>query len=135
MNNYQNVDEWRQEFCTLIACKQAFMKDAALSRSYHDRRLPEFLHDIIQAHGQDRIRQVLATTINHASWDGRYCRAVKEWAVQVEPFPQFPGHQGEPRDFYEFCLNEHPVIVNDTARMLIRQERELSQPARKEPER
>lgn len=78
---------------------------------------------------------MLAATINHAPWDGRYYREVKAWAVQVDPFPQFPGHQGEPRDFYELCINEHPVIVNDTARLLMQQEKELSHPTRKEPER
>jgi hypothetical protein len=127
--------KWREEFRAVLDCKNAFMKDFALSRSYHDRRLPEFLKGIIKAHGQDRVCQVLASTVNHALWDGRYYRVVKEWATQVEPFPQFPGHHGEPRDFYEFCLNEHPVIVNDTARMLMKQERELSHPTRKEPER
>jgi hypothetical protein len=127
--------KWREEFRALIACKNAFMKNAALSRSYHDLKLPEFLKGIIVTHGQDRVRQVLAATVNHAPWDGRYDRTVKEWAARVEPFPQFPGHQGEPRDFHEFCLNVHPVIVNDTARLLMKREKELIHPKRKEPER
>ena len=135
MKTYDNFVKWRLEFHALIDCKNAFMDDFALSHSYHDRKLPEFLKGIIDTHGKDRVRQVLATTINHASWDGRYYHAVKEWAAQVEPFPQFPEHQGESREFYEFCLNEHPVIVNDTARMLMKQEKELSHPTRKEPER
>ena len=127
--------KWREEFRAVIACKQAFVENAALSHSYHDRQLPEFLKEIIQTHGQNRVRQVLATTVNHAPWDGRYYRTVKEWAAQAELFPQFPRHQKEPRDFYEFCLNEHPVIVNDTARLLMKQEKELAHPKRKEPER
>jgi hypothetical protein len=128
--------KWREEFRAVIACKNAFMENAALSHSYYDdRKLPEFLKEIIQAHGQDRVRQVLAATVNHAPWDGRYYRSVKEWAAQVEPFPQFPGHQGEPRDFSEFCINNHPVIVNDTVRLLMNWEKELTHPKRKEPER
>ena len=127
--------KWRKEFRAILDCKNDFTKNFALSQSYHDRRLPEFLKGIIEAHGQDRVRQVLASTVNHASWDGRYYRTVREWAAQVEPFPQFPGHQGEPRDFHEFCINEHPVIVNDTVRLLMKQEREFAHPMRKEPER
>lgn len=127
--------KWRDEFRAVLDCKNALQKDFALSRSYHDRKLPEFIKGTIEAHGQDRVRQVLTATINHASWDGRYYRSVKEWAAQVEPFPQFPGHQGELRDFHEFCLSAHPVIVNDTARLLMKQEREFSHPVRKEPER
>ncbi|MEW5920544.1 MAG: DUF3849 domain-containing protein [Bacillota bacterium] len=118
MKTYDNADKWRQEFRAVIDCKNAFTENAALSRSYHDRKLPEFLKEIIVAHGWDRVRQVLAATVNHAPWNGRYDHTVKEWAARVEPFPQFSGHQGEPRDFYEFCLNTHPVIVNDTARLL-----------------
>ena len=135
MKTDDNADKWGEEFRAIIDCKNAFSENAALLSSYHDRKLPEFIKGLIKAHGQDRVRQVLAATINHASWDGRYSRTVKEWAAQVEPFPQFPGHQGEMRNFHEFCLNAHPVIVNDTARLLMKQERELSHPVPKEPER
>jgi len=124
--------KWREEFRAILDCKNAFTDNAALSRSYYDRKLPEFLNDIIQAYGQDHVRQVLAATVNHASW---YYRAVKEWAAQVAPFPQYPGHQGEPRHFFEFCLNEHPVIVNDAARLFMKLEREIANSGRKEPER
>lgn len=129
--NDELVQKWREEFRAILDCKNAFMENLALSQSYHDRRLPEFLKTIIEAHGQERVRQVLAATINHASWDGRYYRPVKEWAAQVEPYPQYPGHQGETRHFHEFCLNDHPVM----AQLLMMQERELSHTARKEPER
>jgi hypothetical protein len=59
----------------------------------------------------------------------------EEWAAQVKPFPQFPGHQREARDFYEICISTLLVIVNDTARVLMKQERELFHPIRREPER
>lgn len=133
MNELQQ--KWREEFRAVLACKDAFTENAALSHSYHDRKLPKFLKEIIQAHGQDRVRQVLAATVNHALWDGRYYLTVKEWAARVKPFPQFPGHQGEPRDFHEFCINAHPVIINDTVRLLMKLEKELAHPMRKEPER
>lgn len=132
---YQNGDEWRQAFYVIIDCKNAFMENSVLSHSYFDHKLPEFIKEISQKHGEDRVRQVLATTINQAPWDGRYYREVKAWAVQVEPFPQFPGHEGEPRDYDEFCLNAHPVIINDIVRLVMKQEKELAHPKRKELER
>ena len=128
MKTYDTADKWREEFRVIIDCKNAFSENAALSRSYHDRKLPEFLEGIIATHGHDRVQQVLAATVSHAPWDGRYDRTIKEWAARVEPFPQFPGHQGEPRDFHEFCINEHPVIVNDMARLLMKREKGLVQP-------
>ena len=131
MNELQQ--KWREEFCSVLACKDAFTENAALTHSYHDRRLPEFLKEIIQAHGQDRVQRVLAATVNRAPWDGRYYRSVKEWAAQIEPFPQFPGHQEEARDFSEFCINDHPIIVIATVRLLMNWEKELARPKRKEP--
>jgi len=116
-------EKWRKKFHAIIDCKNDLIKNHALSRSYHERKLPEFLKEIIDAHEQECVRQVLAATINHAPWDGRYYSEVKEWAAQVEPFPQFPGHQGELRDFYELCIDVHPVIVNDTARLLMKWEK------------
>ena len=135
MKEFQNGEGWRQGFYAIIDCKNAFSGNPALSHSYFDHKLPEFLKGIIQKHGLEYVRQVLATTINHAPWDGRYYREVKTWAAQVDPYPQFPGHEGEPRDYYEFCRNAHPVIINDIVRLLIKQERELAHPKRKEPER
>lgn len=135
MEAYQDGDEWRKEFYAIIDCKKAFMDNSALSHSYFDHKLPEFLKSIIQKHGQERIRHVLATTIKHAPWDGRYYREVKAWVAQVDSFPQFPGHEGEARDYDEFCLNAHPVIINDIVRLVMKKEKELTHPKRKEPER
>ena len=127
--------QWREEFHAVIDCTKACTESGALSNSYFKHKLPEFLKGIIQKHGISFVRQALATSINHASWDGRYNHEVKAWATKVEPFPQFPGHAGEPRDFHEFCINAHPVILNDLARLLMKQEKELVHSAHKEPER
>ena len=127
--------KWRQEFHAVIDCTKTCTENGSLSNSYINHKLSDFLKEIVQKHGLTRIRQALATTINHSSWDGRYYREVKAWAAKVEPFPQFPGHTGEPRDSREFCINAHPVILNDLARLLMKQEKELTYPVHKEPER
>ena len=51
--------KWREEFRAVLACKNAFMENAALSHSYYDHKLPEFLKELLRVHGQDRVRQVL----------------------------------------------------------------------------
>jgi hypothetical protein len=133
------VDEpeqkWRQKFHAIIDFTKDCVENGALSNSYINHKLPKFLKGIVQKHGVNHVRLALATTINHASWDGRYYREVKAWAAKVEPFPQFPGHTGEPRDFHEFCINAHPVILNDLARLLMKLEKELARQDHKEPER
>ncbi|MGI6629877.1 MAG: hypothetical protein ACOX4H_05020 [Bacillota bacterium] len=40
--------KWYEEFRAVLACKNAFMQNAALSHSYYDHKLPEFLKEIIQ---------------------------------------------------------------------------------------
>jgi len=122
MNDLQH--KWQEEFDSVLACKEAMTKDSKLSYYFQSRQLPRLLNEIVQVHNPERVRLLLAATINKASWDGRYCRAVKEWAAKVEPFPQFPNNQGEPREFYEFCLNEHPYIVNDMTRLFMKMEKE-----------
>lgn len=127
--------KWREEYRAVPACKRMLAENEALLHRHCNRKLQEFLKETAQVHGQERVCRVLAATINQNYWDGRYCRAVKEWAAQVEPFPQFPGHWGKTRDLDEFCINEHPVIINEAVRLLLKQDKELSGPKRKEPER
>ena len=45
--------KWREEFRAVLACKNAFMENAALSHSYYDHKLPEFLKNSFEC--MDRI--------------------------------------------------------------------------------
>ena len=130
-----NIEAWRNEHQMLLSCRQALTNDYAISKAYHGRNLITFLDDIINKFGFDRVSAVLAHTIRHAEWDGRYYSSVKEWARNHEPISQAPVQRENDNEFYDLCINEHPVILNDAARMLMTRQQEIQHPQRKELER
>ncbi|MEG2719709.1 MAG: DUF3849 domain-containing protein, partial [Oscillospiraceae bacterium] len=57
--------------------------------------------------GIDRVKWVLANTVQHADWDGRYRPHNKEWAKQT-----YIPRNAQNDNTTEFILNSHPEIVN-----------------------
>ena len=116
-------ENWVQEYFSLLDCISAFRND--LSNSYIEGRLSDFLTRIIQEHGFDRVRQIVAMTINSVPSESRYIRQVKLWASRFPSFRQNPlrDENTEKSDFRELCIKEHPAITNEVARILMRFER------------
>lgn len=57
--------------------------DAAIIASRHDQYyydLPDAFRNVTREFGLDRVAWVMAATIQHFDYDGRYSRANKEWA-------------------------------------------------------
>ncbi len=50
---------------------------------YHERRMPEFLAEMADKYGIDRVKIVLASTIQLAEHDGRYYPSTKADAAKV----------------------------------------------------
>ena len=56
----------------------------AINENYHDNTLNKgFENELIEKHGMDRIKYVLATVIQEHEWDGRYSKQNKEWAKTI----------------------------------------------------
>ena len=56
----------------------------AINENYHDNTLNKgFENELIEKHGIDRIKYVLATVIQEHEWDGRYSKQNKEWAKTI----------------------------------------------------
>ena len=76
------------------------------------KRLGEHLNgdvakNLCEEFGIDRVRLVLANTVQHAPWDGRYRAENKEWAKET----YIPRNKENDRTT-DYSINSHPEIVN-----------------------
>lgn len=88
--------------------------DKAIADSHHDQhsyKLPAAVDAVSKEFGLDRVAWVMAMTIQHHDYDGRYSRTNKDWAQE------FPI----PRDRESFLLlNSHPVLLDGFAQSVRR---------------
>ena len=80
---YDELPQYRESLRANIACKEAIEK--AINDNYHDWRLDtQTAEKLVAAQFPvDRIRYVLAATVQQKSWDGRISDANKAWADTV----------------------------------------------------
>ncbi|AFV01112.1 MULTISPECIES: DUF3849 domain-containing protein [unclassified Dehalobacter] len=136
MRNYDTVERWRDEYyCKLQDCKKAMMDDYALSQAYNNHTFREFMEQLIGTHGLEHVSLLLSNTIREAPWDGRYSGEIKAWANRYPAIQPAPAEQKEPMRIFALSLYEHPVILNQAARIAMQKEKELAHPKHKEPER
>ena len=67
--------------------------DKAIAASHHDQYyydLPAAFASVTKEFGLDRVAWVMASTVQHFDYDGRYSRANKEWAREF-PIPDERG--------------------------------------------
>ena len=135
MKTYGDVDEWREEYYfKLQDCKNATMDDCALSHAFNGQTFKQFMEKLIGTHGLENVFLLLSSTIRESSWDGLYSCEVKTWANRYPAIQQPPEEQKEPVWFSALYLNEHLVVLNQAARIVIQKEKELARHAGKEPE-
>lgn len=92
-------------------CRKAL--ENAIYENYRDNSLnsENVLRQIRENYSEDRIRHVLAVTIQEKDWDGRIDNRNKEWAKTV-PIPEDKDEFGTDRRCY-YCINQaHPGLVN-----------------------
>ncbi|AHF09022.1 MULTISPECIES: DUF3849 domain-containing protein [Dehalobacter] len=136
MINYDTVERWRDEYyLKLRDCKKAMMTNNALSHAYNCQKLKEFMEQLIGAHGLERVSLLLSNTIREVPWDERYSKEVKAWANHYPEIQPAPAEQKEPMRVFALNLYEHPVILNQAARIAMQKEKDLPHPKQKERER
>ena len=114
------VDAWRASKKETEACSQQFDKEFGMA--YHERRMPEFLAEMADKYGIDRVKIVLASTIQLADHDGRYYPSTKADAAKVHiPGTDTEDYSKDVRRYY--ATNCHPVMVNSAFRELQKMER------------
>ncbi len=136
MELYDEINRWREEYYyKLQGCKNALIDNYALSHAYNDRSLNEFMEQLIEKHGLEYVTLLLSNIIRESAWDGRYSSDVKVWVNRCPEIRQPPGERKEPMQFSALHLDVYPVILNQTARIAMQKEKDLSHTNRKEPER
>ena len=115
------VDAWRASRRETEACAEQFNKEFGMA--YHERRMPEFLAEMADKYGMERVKIVLASTIQLADHDGRYYPSTKADAAKVHiPGTNTEDYSKDIRRFY--TTNCHPVMINSAFRELQKMERE-----------
>lgn len=115
------IDAWRASRKETEACAEQF--DEEFGMAYHERQMPEFLADMTDKYGMERVKIVLASTIQLADHDGRYYPSTKADAAKVHiPGTNTEDYSRDIRRFY--TTNCHPVMINSAFRELQKMERE-----------
>lgn len=84
------MDAYRASRKACIACKEAIEK--AVIDNYRDNVLsPAAAKQVVEAFGFERTMYVLAVTIRHKDWDGRFSRSNKDWALTQQVFEDLNG--------------------------------------------
>lgn len=84
------MDAYRASRKACIACKEAIEK--AIIDNYRDNNLsPAAAKQVVETFGFERTMYVLAVTIRHKDWDGRFSQRNKEWAQTQPVFEDLNG--------------------------------------------
>ena len=109
-----------------VACKAAI--EAAIRENFDGMHLKkECIRPVMEEYGTDRVEWVLANTLRHLNYDGRFSRSNREWAGSFA-MPE-SGTQGYDPGL-DFIVGSHPAVLDGFVD-LVRREREE---AREQPE-
>ena len=100
------LEEWRASFKRNQECAEAI--DMAIREGFDGMHLPgDIAESACKEYGIDRVRWVLANTVQHGDYDGRYRPHNKEWAKET-----FIPRNRENDNTVDFVLKSHPELVN-----------------------
>ena len=121
------VDLYRTSYRLNSECKQAIHE--AIADNYDGMYLgDDAVSQVVQQYGMERVGYILANTLHHKSYDGRFSHSNKEWAEQVST----PEHNADRMTFRtDWVVDSHPAILDGFVTMF-REELE-AQKTREQP--
>jgi len=102
------VDLYRSSYRLNSECKQAIHE--AIADNYDGMYLGDGAVDqVVRQYGMERVGYILANTLHHKSYDGRFSPGNKEWAEQVST----PEHNADRMTFRtDWVVDSHPAILD-----------------------
>ena len=102
------VDLYRTSYRLNSECKQAIHE--AIADNYDGMYLGDDAVDqVVRQYGMERVGYILANTLHHKSYDGRFSHSNKEWAEQVST----PEHNADRMTFRtDWVVDSHPAILD-----------------------
>ena len=113
------LTQYRESLLTNIACKDAI--EASIRKHFDGMHLnKEVLADVLSDFTSDRVRFVLAATLQQKDYDGRFSRDNKAWAAGIDTsFSVSPAYDHRP----SFAVQSHPAVLDGFV-SLFRREKE-----------
>ena len=97
----------RRDFYDLAVGNVPFGNYKVPDRAYD--KLNFNIHDYFFAKAIDQVAFVLAATIQHKNYDGRFSRGNKAWAAEIDTaFSVFPSYAPRP----SFCVESYPTVLD-----------------------
>ena len=107
------LEQFRQSSVANIACRAAIEK--AIAENFDGMRLrADAAEPVLSEFGSERVLFVLANTVQHKDWDGRFSRENKAWAAAFSIEPDVV--MGMDRRM-QFIVNSHPAVLDGFIRM------------------
>ena len=107
------LEQFRQSNVANIACRAAIEK--AIAENFDGMRLnADAAEPVLSEFGSERVLFVLANTVQHKDWDGRFSRENKAWAAAFVIEPDVV--MGMDRRL-QFIVNSHPAVLDGFIRM------------------
>ena len=122
---HNELDAFRASHRVNIACKKDI--EETISRNFDGMHLKhDAVTDVLAGHNLERVKLVLASTIQDKEWDGRFSRSNKEWAASVQ-LPDTATEAGFDRK-YDYSVDTHPAVLDGFVSMFRKEinEREKS---------
>ena len=102
------LEQFRQSNIANIACRAAIEK--AIAENFDGMRLRnDVASPVLSEFGSERVLFVLANTVQHKDWDGRFSRENKAWAAAFVIEPDVV--MGMDRRL-QFVVNSHPAVLD-----------------------
>lgn len=109
-NNFE-LDMYRKSYEANIACNELIAR--TLNEHFDGLHLDAktVMDDLLKVYSIERIQYVLANTIQHKDWDGRFSHENKAWAKSIEVVP-LPDPCGNDRTCYFVVDKAHSCLVD-----------------------
>ena len=106
-NGEADIALYRASHKANLNCKAAI--ERAISENFDGMHLNSGTEDgVISKYGIDRVRLLLANTLQELDYDGRFSRRNKEWGQSIElPFSFWDSDRKT-----EYIINSHPAILD-----------------------